>query len=99
MLAYRSQRAGVRLRQLANSWDVEIMPTKRGGRRLEKEKITRPDAITALGNGRIVNSERRHGQWRMTVIGQDADGKDIQLVVSIDPSNKKRIINFSGHRV
>lgn len=94
-----AQSDGARIRRLARSPMVEIMVTTRGARRLDKECISRPDAHMALCNCRVINSERRHGQWRRTVVGQDAEGKTIRLVVVVDPDSERRIVVFSGTRV
>lgn len=95
----RVRRDGPRIRRLAADENVDILINKKAAHRLRQENISRPDALMAICNCRVITSEHRHGQWRRTIRGQDADGESIELVVVIDCNNDRRIVIFSGKRV
>ena len=99
MVAHRASSHGSRIRRLAAAAEVVIMPTKQAARRLNEEGISLPDAQMALCTCSIIRSETRHGQWRRTIKGQDAEGGTIQLVIVVDPTHSDRIIVLSGKRV
>ena len=99
MVRRAPQRDSVRLRKLASDPKVEVMITTKGARRFAEASISRPDVQFALGNCTVTRSEHRHDQWRRTVRGHDIEGKPIQLVVTVDPENRKRIIVLSGERL
>ena len=99
MIARKTTSHGAKIRHLAATADVVIMPTKRAARGLDLEGITLPDAQMALCTSSIVRSETRHGQWRRTIKGQDVEGGTIQLVIVVDLDYSKRIVILSGKRV
>jgi len=75
---------GSKLRRLARSPGVEILFGSHADRELEKDNITRPDALAALASGTVVNSELHGLEWRRTVRGHNRDGDEIMLVVTVD---------------
>ena len=93
------RRAGPRLRRLASDEEVEILYTRKAQGTLLEEGISRPDAQMSLCNARVIRSEGRHAQWRLTIRGQDAEGECIELIVAIDPDFQKRIVILAGKRV
>ena len=99
MIARRTSSHGAKIRHLAATADVVIMPTTRAARRLNEEGISLPDVQMALCTCSISRSETRHGQWRRTIKGQDAEGGPIQLVIVVDPDYSKRIVVLSGKRM
>ena len=99
MIARRTSSHGAKIRRLTATADVVIMPTTKGARCLEGEGISLPDVQMALRTCSIVRSESRHGQWRRTIKGQDAEGGPIQLVIVVDLDYSKRIVVLSGKRM
>jgi hypothetical protein len=91
---------GVFLRRLAMDPTTELMFTQRSGYEAEQQRIYRPDCLSAICVGRVINSEKNGPDWRRTVQGKDREGDTITIVVTVVTTNSggKRIVVLDSLR-
>jgi hypothetical protein len=74
---------GMKIRTLASHRLVELLLARGALDTCEERGLTRMDLLVALRTCAVIGSERRGGQWRRTVRGNDIDGNSIMMVVTV----------------
>jgi hypothetical protein len=83
---------GAKVRLLAQNKFLELLFASVVEKTMEENGATRIDLLMVLRNCAVIGSERHGTQWRRTVRGQDLDGREITMVITVAYPQRRILI-------